>query len=208
MLSLVIGNKQLSSWSLRPWLLLRHLGLSFKEIALTLDVPEFSGAIRQYSSAGRVPVLVDGEMRVWDSLAIIEYVNEKSAGRAWPSDQAHRAHARSISAEMHSGFSALRQNWPMQAASRNLNVPLPVQGIADVQRIQEIWEDCRTRYGSGGPWLFGQYSAADAMYAPVVLRFLAYGAQLSTIAQHYMDQTLSDPHLNEWISQAREELSR
>ena len=208
MLSLVIGNKQLSSWSLRPWLLLRHLGLSFKEIALTLDVPEFAGAIRQYSSAGRVPVLIDGEIRVWDSLAIIEYVHEKSGGRAWPVDEAHRAHARSISAEMHSGFSALRQNWPMQAASRNLNVPLPVQGIADVQRIQEIWEDCRTRYGAGGPWLFGQYSAADAMYAPVVLRFLAYGAQLSTIAQHYMDQTLSDPHLNEWISQAREELSR
>ena len=208
MLSLVIGNKQLSSWSLRPWLLLRHLGLSFNEIALTLDVPEFAGAIRQYSSAGRVPVLIDGEIRVWDSLAIIEYVHEKSGGRAWPNDGAQRAHARSISAEMHSGFSALRQNWPMQAGSRNLNVPLPVQGIADVQRIQEIWEDCRTRYGGGGPWLFGQYSAADAMYAPVVLRFLAYGAQLSTIAQHYMDQTLSDPHLNEWISQAREELSR
>lgn len=208
MLSLVIGNKQLSSWSLRPWLLLRHLGLSFNEIALTLDVPEFAGAIRQYSSAGRVPVLIDGEIRVWDSLAIIEYVHEKSGSRAWPSEGAQRAHARSISAEMHSGFSALRQNWPMQAASRNLNVPLPVQGIADVQRIQEIWEDCRTRYGAGGPWLFGQYSAADAMYAPVVLRFLAYGAQLSTIAQHYMDQTLSDPHLNEWISQAREELSR
>jgi glutathione S-transferase len=208
MLSLVIGNKQLSSWSLRPWLLLRHLGLSFKEIALTLDVPEFAGEIRQYSSAGRVPVLIDGEIRVWDSLAIIEYVHEKSGGRAWPNDEAQRAHARSISAEMHSGFSALRQNWPMQAASRNLNVPLPVQGIADVQRVQEIWEDCRTRSGSGGPWLFGQYSAADAMYAPVVLRFLAYDAQLSTMAQQYMDQTLSDPHLNEWISQAREELSR
>ena len=208
MLSLVIGNKQLSSWSLRPWLLLRHLDLSFKEIALTLDVPEFAGAIRQYSSAGRVPVLIDGEIRVWDSLAIIEYVHEKSGSRAWPSEGAQRAHARSISAEMHSGFSALRQNWPMQAASRNLNVPLPVQGIADVQRIQEIWEDCRTRYGGSGPWLFGQYSAADAMYAPVVLRFLAYGAQLSTIAQHYMDQTLSDPHLDEWISRAREEFSR
>jgi glutathione S-transferase len=208
MLSLVIGNKQLSSWSLRPWLLLRHVDLPFKEIALTLDVPEFAGAVRQYSSAGRVPVLVDGEVRVWDSLAIIEYVNEKSGGRAWPADEAQRAHARSISAEMHSGFAALRQNWPMQAASRNLKVPLPVQGVTDVQRIQEIWEECRGLYANAGPWLFGQYSAADAMYAPVVLRFISYGAQLSPLAHTYMDQTLSDPHLKEWISAAEEELSR
>ena len=208
MLSLVIGDKQLSSWSLRPWLLLRHLNLPFHEIPLALDVPEFAGAIREYSAAGRVPVLIDGSLRVWDSLAIIEYLHEKSGGRAWPADSGERAHARSISAEMHSGFSALRQNWPMQAASRGLKVPLPAQAVADVQRVQEIWRDCRERYGANGPWLFGEYSAADAMYAPVVLRFLSYDAPVSESSRVYMDQTLSDPHLSEWISQARDELSR
>ncbi|MFL6617110.1 MAG: glutathione S-transferase family protein [Povalibacter sp.] len=208
MLSLVIGNKQLSSWSLRPWLLLRHLDLPFEEISLTLDVPDFGPAVREYSPAARVPVLVDGSLRVWDSLAIIEYLHERSGGRAWPTNVAERAHARSISAEMHAGFAALRENWPMQATSRGLNVPLPVQGINDVQRIQDIWQDCRERYAARGPWLFGTYSAADAMYAPVVLRFLTYGAPVSSSSQAYVEQALSDPHLQEWISTAQSEVSR
>jgi glutathione S-transferase len=208
MLSLVIGNKQLSSWSLRPWLLLRHLELPFREIPLTLDAPEFSAEVREFTPAGRVPVLIDGEIRVWDSLAIIEYLHEKSGGRAWPSDAAQRAHARSISAEMHSGFAALRADWPLQTANRNLNVPLSAQAIGDVQRIQHIWLDCRERYGATGPWLFGPYCAADAMYAPVVLRFLSYGAPVSDASRSYMDQVLGDSRLQEWISAAGTETAR
>jgi glutathione S-transferase len=208
MLALVIGNKQLSSWSLRPWLLLRHLELPFQEIALSLDTPEFPAAIRQYSPAGRVPVLIDGAIRVWDSLAILEYLNEKCGGRAWPADTAQRAHARSICAEMHSGFSALRENWPLQTASRGLKATLPPQGITDVQRIEDIWLECRQRYGTNGPWLFGTYTAADAMYAPVVLRFLSYGAPVSETSRAYMDQVLDDPHLKEWISAASAEIAR
>ncbi len=207
-MKLVIGNKQLSSWSLRPWLLLRHLELPFEEIALTLDTPEFGPEIRQYSPAGRVPVLVDGDIRIWDSLSIIEYVHEKSGGRAWPRDPARRAHARSISAEMHAGFAALRDNWPLQASSRGLKAPLSAQGIADVQRIEDLWLECLKRYHAEGPWLFGDYSAADAMYAPVVLRFQSYEAPVSPTSRTYMDHVLKDPHLNAWVLAASAEIGR
>ena len=189
-MKLVIGNKQLSSWSLRPWLLLRHLELPFEEIALTLDTPEFGPEIRQYSPAGRVPVLVDGDIR------------------AWPRDPARRAHARSISAEMHAGFAALRDNWPLQTASRGLKAPLSAQGIADVQRIEDLWLECLKRYHAEGPWLFGDYSAADAMYAPVVLRFQSYEAPVSPTSRTYMDHVLSDRHLDAWVRAARAEIAR
>jgi len=207
MLTLVIGDKQLSSWSLRPWILLKHLDLPFREVSLKLDTPGFAPAVRQYSAAGRVPVLIDGDVHVWDSLAIVEYVHEKSGGRAWPADAAQRAHARSISAEMHSGFSALREHWPMKAASQ-LEVPMPPVGRKDVERIDELWQDCRGRVGGAGPWLFGSYSAADAMYAPVVLRFHTYGAKLSDVAQAYVRHALADPALSEWIAGARAELGQ
>ncbi|HMN46068.1 MAG TPA: glutathione S-transferase family protein [Povalibacter sp.] len=207
MLTLVIGDKQLSSWSLRPWILLRHLDLPFREVPLKLDTPAFGPAVRRYSAAGRVPVLVDGDLPVWDSLAIIEYVHEKSGGRAWPADATRRAHARSISAEMHSGFSALRGHWPMKAAS-TLDVPMPPAGQQDVARIDELWQDCRARYAGTGPWLFGDYSAADAMYAPVVLRFHTYGAKLSDAAAAYVRHVLADAPLREWIAGARAELGQ
>lgn len=205
MLALVIGDKDLSSWSLRPWILLRHLGLPFEEIALRLDTPAFRATIGQYSPAHRVPVLMDGELRIWDSLAIIEYVHEISGGRAWPTDVAQRAHARSISAEMHSGFATMREYWPLRAARTDLRVTLPVAGLNDVTRIDEIWQTCRALYGARGPWLFGAYSAADAMYAPVVLRFKTYGAVLSASSAAYAAHTLDDPHLLEWIAAARRE---
>ncbi|HEY6642362.1 MAG TPA: glutathione S-transferase family protein [Povalibacter sp.] len=208
MLTLVIGDKHLSSWSLRPWILLRHLDLPFREVALQLDTPQFASAIRQYSASGRVPALIDGDTHVWDSLAIMEYLHEKSGARAWPADPAQRAHARSISAEMHSDFSALREHWPMQAASILPNVALPPAGLKDVARIDELWQDCRRRYAARGPWLFGDYSAADAMYAPVVLRFHTYGATLSDAATAYVTQVLGDAALGEWIAGARDELSR
>ncbi len=207
MLTLVIGDKHLSSWSLRPWLLLRHLGLPFREVSLRLDTPEFGPTVRQYSAAGRVPVLIDGDVHVWDSLAIIEYVHERSGSRAWPADTQRRAHARSISAEMHSGFAALRERWPMKAAGTKLDVPLPPAGQKDVARIDEIWQDCRRRHGASGPWLFGDYSAADAMYAPVVLRFSTYGAKLSDVSAAYAAQVLGDATLGEWLAGARDELA-
>jgi len=151
-------------------------------------------------------VLVDGELRVWDSIAICEYASERAGGRGWPADRAARALARSISAEMHSGFAALRSTWPMQAASRGLEVPLTPQARADVTRVDAIWSDCRRQ--SGGPWLFGErYSIADAMYAPVAMRFLSYGAELSASAREYLDHALSDAHLQEWIRGAEHELA-
>jgi glutathione S-transferase len=208
MLTLIIGDKHLSSWSLRPWILLRHLELPFREVLLKLDTPEFAPAVRQYSAAGRVPVLINGDIHVWDSLAIVEYLHEKSGGRAWPNEEERRAHARSISAEMHSGFAALRQHWPMKAASANLDVHLPPAGLNDVARIDEIWQDCRRRYGAAGPWLFGTYSAADAMYAPVVLRFNTYGAKLSDASTAYVAQVLGDAVLNEWLAGAQAEVKR
>ena len=207
MFTLIIGDKHLSSWSLRPWILLRHLDLPFREVLLKLDTPEFAPAVRQYSAAGRVPVLIDGDTHVWDSLAIIEYVHEKSGARAWPADAQLRAHARSVSAEMHSGFAALRQHWPMKATSR-LEVAMPPAGQNDIARIDELWQDCRRRYGALGPWLFGTYSAADAMYAPVVLRFNTYGAKLSDVSAAYIEQVLGDAALKEWLEGARLEMKR
>jgi glutathione S-transferase len=205
MLTLVIGQKNLSSWSLRPWLVLRRFGLPFREVNLLLDTPQFEAQIRQYSKALRVPVLIDGDLHVWDSLAIVEYVNEKVGGKGWPQDAALRAQARSISAEMHSGFPALRQTWSMRALGKNPNVPLTREAAADVARVQAIWTEARSRHAQRGPWLFGEYSIADAMYAPVVLRFNHYGAQLNETAQAYVQHWLGDEHLRAWIDGASSE---
>lgn len=206
MLTLVIGNKNLSSWSLRPWLVLKHLGLAFDEIKLPLDTPAFHRDIVKYSAARRVPVLVDGALQVWDSLAIAEYVNEKAQGRGWPADAAVRAHARAVSAEMHSGFGALREHWPMKSTG-NSTVELPPAGKADVARVQQLWHECRSQYAARGPWLFGEYSIADAMYAPVALRFRHYGAKFSSaVAETYQQQLLQDPHLQAWIAEAKVEV--
>jgi len=207
MLTLVIGDKNLSSWSLRPWLALKHLGLPFQEIKLKLDTPAFKQTVSRYSPTARVPVLIDGDVHVWDSLAILEYVNEKAGGRGWPSDAAQRAHARSISAEMHSGFAALRQNWPMQAAAKNVHAPLPVEGGNDVARIDQLWQDCRARHGANGPWLFGNFSIADAMYAPVVLRFNTYQPRLSSLSDAYVEHVLADPPMREWLREAHDEIA-
>lgn len=207
MLTLVIGNKNLSSWSLRPWLVLRHFDIAFTEVKLPLDTPEFSREIGRYSAAKRVPVLLDGELRIWDSLAIAEYLNEKVQGRAWPADAALRAHARAVSSEMHSGFAALRQHWPMKSTG-NSTVELPPAGRNDVARIEQLWSECRSQHASRGPWLFGEYSIADAMYAPVALRLRHYGAQLSnSAADTYFRQVLQDPHLQSWIEDSEAEVA-
>ena len=207
MLTLVIGDKNLSSWSLRPWILLKHAGLAFEEVRLPLDTPQFHAEIVRYSPARRVPVLLGGATHIWDSLAICEYVNELVAGRAWPTDAAVRAHARAVSAEMHSGFQALRTTWSMRATVTNLQVPLNADAAADVARIDGIWRDCRERYGAHGGWLFGNYSIADAMYAPVLLRFNSYGAELSPTARSYRDFAMQDPHLQDWLLGAAREIA-
>jgi len=203
-LTLVIGNRNYSSWSLRPWMLLKHLGLEFREVLIPLYTPTSKDEIEKYSPSGRVPVLFDGELCVWDSLAICEYVAEL-AGRGWPREGRARAVARSVCAEMHSGFVNLRLEWPMNARARNRRTVLTPGLEADIDRVDEIWNDCRRRFGAGGPWLFGEYSIADAMYAPVVLRFNTYGAQISETARWYMAAVLEDAALQSWLAASKAE---
>lgn len=203
-LTLVIGNRNYSSWSLRPWLLLRHLGLAFGEVQLLLDTPEFARQVAAWSPAGRVPVLRHGAVTVWDSLAICEYACEL-AGRGWPRDRAARAHARAVSAEMHAGFQALRSAWPMNIRAVGRRTVSSPALESDLRRVVEIWSDCRARHRADGPWLFGEYSVADAMYAPVALRFRTYGATLSGEAAGWHAHALADPHLRDWMTAAEAE---
>jgi glutathione S-transferase len=201
-LTLIIGNKNYSSWSLRAWLLAKHVGAEFDEIVIALDSPDSRDRIERQSPSGRLPLLRDGELRVWDSLAICEYLAELT-GRGWPQPREARALARAVCAEMHSGFSTLRSLWPMNARARNRRTVVTAALEADVERIDEIWNDCRGRFGSAGPWLFGEYSVADAMYAPVVLRFNTYGARVSQTARWYMASVLEDGALQEWLQAAK-----
>lgn len=203
--TLVVGNKNYSSWSLRAWLALTHLGVEFDEVLVQLDVPDTRADLERHGPSGRVPVLHAGDLTVWDSLAICEFVAELT-GKGWPKSREARAVARSVSAEMHSGFATLRSMWPMNARARNRRTVLTTALAADVDRIDEIWNDCRHRFGSGGPWLFGsEYTIADAMYAPVALRFNTYGAQLSDTARWYVATVLEDSSLQEWLQAARAE---
>lgn len=203
-LTLVIGNKNYSSWSLRAWLLMKHLGVTFDEVVITLDTAGTREQLERYGPSGRVPVLHDGELIVWDSLAICEYVAEIT-GQGWPQARAARAVARSVCAEMHSGFTNLRTLWPMNARARNRHTVVTAALEADVERIDEIWNDCRRRFGSGGPWLFGEYTVADALYAPVVLRFNTYGASISPGARWYLATVLEDGAMQEWLQAAKQE---
>lgn len=203
-LTLVIGNRNYSSWSLRPWMLLKHLGVPFEEVLIPLDTPEFKEQVEKYGPSGRVPVLRHGTVCVWDSLAICEYAAEFASG-GWPKDRNARAVARSVCCEMHSGFINLRMEWPMNARARNRRTPMTPGLEEDIDRIDEMWNDCRRRFGAGGPWLFGEYSIADAMYAPVVLRFKTYGAQLSETARWYLATALEDAALQEWVQAAQGE---
>ena len=204
-LTLVIGNKNYSSWSLRPWILLKHLGLEFQERLIQLYQPGSREALLKCGPSGKVPMLLRGELCIWESLAICEYAAEV-AGRGWPKDPAARAVARSVSAEMHSGFANLRNAWPMNSRGHNRRVPMTPAVQADIDRVQAIWADCRGRFGtSGGPWLFGEYSVADAMYAPVVLRFNTYGTSFSDGTRSYMKTVLEDPPMREWLEAAKVE---
>jgi glutathione S-transferase len=208
---LVIGNRNTSSWSLRPWLALRRAGIRFEEVEIDLRAPNAKAQILEYSPSGKVPALLVGGGRVvWDSLAIMELLAEDHAS-LWPRAAAARAHARSVSAEMHSGFQALREHCPMDFLGRRPKGRLLKPVAHDVRRVVAIWQDCRTNYGAIGPFLFGRFSAADAMYAPVASRFRTYLPDLAAYgddgtAQDYVDALFALPEMAEWESRAQRQL--
>ncbi len=201
-LKLVIGNKNYSSWSMRPWVAMKASGISFEEIF----IPLYTGTadkqrILDVSPAGKVPALIDGDLRVWDSLAIIEYLAERfPEARLWPDAREARAHARSIAAEMHSGFAALRNECGMNLHRPVRAKPLSDAAHVDIDRVQQIWTDCRARHGARGPYLFGAFSAADAMYAPVVHRFRIYAIDVSPEVRDYMEAMMALPAFAEWTA--------
>jgi glutathione S-transferase len=205
-LELVIGNKNYSSWSFRPWLALKVPGVAFAETVIPLDTPDFKSRIADLSVAGKVPVLIDGDTRVWESLAILEYLAEKfpEAG-LWPCDARARAHARAICSEMHAGFQPLRRQFPMNMRRPVKAHELNADAATDVRRIETLWGDCRTRFGQGGPFLYGAFGAADAMYAPVVSRFHTYGVDVGAATRDYMRAITALPAWSEWREAARRE---
>ncbi|MGB8697837.1 MAG: glutathione S-transferase family protein [Thermosynechococcaceae cyanobacterium] len=205
-LTLVIGSKNYSSWSLRPWLALKQAGIDFSEICIRLDQPETAAQIRQYSPSGRVPVLLHGDLTVWDSLAICEYMAEQFPEHHWyPEDSAARAIARSVSAEMHSSFQALRTNMPMNCCAQLPGVGRTPEVQQDIERITDLWTHCRQLFGQAGPFLFGLFTIADAMYAPVVLRFMTYDVALDGICKAYAEAILGLPTMQAWLKAAEAE---
>jgi glutathione S-transferase len=209
MLKLIIGNKAYSSWSLRGWLAAKQSGLPFEEMVVPLydaDWDKRREGDEFAPSSGKVPILWDGDVVVWDSLAIVEYLNEKSGGtRFWPADDAARAMARSMAAEMHSGFAALRRKHSMNV--RQVFPPRKPDDdvLADLTRIMELWAQARARFGGEGQFLFGDFGAADIMYAPVVTRIVTYSLPVARFATGYMDAVLHHPFMQDWIAGAQEE---
>ncbi len=209
-LVLVIGNWNYSSWSLRPWLALEMSGLRFEVERVPLYQPETKARLLAHSSAGLVPVLKHGDLSIWESLSICEYVAEQ-APRAglWPDDAATRAEARSVATEMHGGFPAVRHSLPMHFCGRAKRTPaLSDDARAQIARIEALWTDCRRRHAGAGPFLFGRFSIADAMYAPVTTRFRTYGIALSSEAQAYREMICALPPMQKWGEQAARETER
>ena len=205
-LTIYLGNKNYSSWSLRPWLALKRTTVAFDEVVIPLYQPGSRETVLKYSPSGRVPALRHGDVTVWDSLAICEYLAESfPTFGLWPKDAATRAAARSVSAEMHAGFAALRQQFPMNIRSNFPGREVTPEAQADINRIMAIWRDCRTRYGEGGEFLFGQFTIADAMFAPVVTRFRTYKIELEREADAYCEAILAMPAMQEWVAAAKNE---
>jgi glutathione S-transferase len=205
-LLLLIGNKNYSSWSLRPWIAMKVGGIPFAEQVISLDASDFKERVGRISATGKVPALSDGETQVWESLAILEYLAEKfpQAG-LWPAQSAARAHARSIAAEMHAGFLPLRRHYPMNIWRPVRRREPTAEVVENIGRIEAMWSDCRTRFGRGGPFLFGAFGAADAMYAPVVSRLHTYDVDVGPVARAYMEAVLGLPAWAEWCVAAKQE---
>jgi glutathione S-transferase len=208
MLQLVIANRNYSSWSLRAWLCLVESSIEFEEIRIPLFTDQWREEIGRYSPVGRVPVLIDDGFSIWDSMAIIEYAREQFPGAVgWPDERNQRAHARSISAEMHSGFMALRDELPQNLRA---HCPLDSQSLSEdcrqqIQRVDQIWGECRNENRSSGKWLFGTFSIADVMFAPVALRFVTYKIDVSPVAREFMDAVCGLQSVQQWIAAARKE---
>jgi glutathione S-transferase len=209
-LTLIIGNKNYSSWSLRPWIAMKVAGIAFDEKVIPLYEPGSREQVLKYSPAGKVPVLIDGDARIWESLAILEHLAEKFPdARLWPQDAGARSHARAVASEMHGGFGALRRACPMNLWLPPKPRPQSDEVMAEVARIETLWSDCRARFGqkaeTGGPFLFGAFGAADAMYAPVVARFHNFGLPVGAPARAYMDAVMGLSAWAEWREAALQE---
>jgi len=205
-LTLIVGNKNYSSWSFRPWIAMKVKNIAFEERVIPLYEAGSRGQVLKYSPAGKVPVLLDGEQAIWESLAILEYLAEKfPRAKFWPDDLAARAHARVVATEMHGGFQALRKHCPMNMWLPPRPRPQGDDVLADVRRIDALWSDCRARFGDGGPFLFGEFGAADAMYAPVVSRFHHYGLSVGETSRAYMQAMMALPAWSEWRAAALQE---
>lgn len=205
-LSLIMGNKAYSSWSLRPWLALRHAGADFAEVVVPLRQPETKATLLSYAPSGKAPSLRHGDLVVWDSLAICEYVNELfPTAQLWPADASVRAVARAVSAEMHSGFPDLRKNLFMDVRSRFDRPDRVAAAQADIDRVQAIWTDCRARFGAAGPFLFGAFSIADAMFAPVATRLRTWNVLLDPVSAAYVETIHTMPAMVDWVDAAKAE---
>src|SRR5579863_1219808 len=205
-LELVIGNKAYSSWSLRPWLVLKHVGVAFTETRVPLYVHGYKEELLKHGPSGRVPILKRGELTVWDSLAICEYLAELfPQAELWPKDAATRATGRAVSAEMHSGFTSIRSAMPFNCRAKGRRVPITAEIQKEIDRVLSLWRSCREAYGRGGPWLFGRFTIADAMFIPVALRFVTYTVPLDAVAQAYADTSLNHAPVREWIAAAEHE---
>lgn len=206
---LVIGNKNYSSWSLRPWLLLTQNGIPFDEKRVRLSTEQTASDIAQYSAAGKVPVLHDGNLVVWDSLAICEYVSERYLdGRGWPERHRGRAVARSCSAEMHSGFFTIREELPMNCRATGRSVGMTAALQKEISRVDALWSEMLTTYGGGGGYLFDEFSIADCMFAPVVFRFRTYGIEVSERSEEYMRHMLMNSNMRHWLEAGEAEVER
>lgn len=205
-LQLIIGNKAYSSWSLRPWLALKHLAIPFTDVVVPMGLPTTRAETLKHGANFTLPILKDGDITVWETLAILEYINDNYAGGAlWPQERAARAHARAIANEMHAGFAPLRSHCPMNVRRRQQPYALTPEAAADVARIEALWAEARRRFGADGPFLYGAFSAADAMYAPVVMRLHFYAVPVTGEIRAYMDTILDLAATRAWLADAARE---
>jgi len=203
-MKLIIGNKNYSSWSLRPWLLLKHFNIEFEEEQHDLYTQTYASEVAEYDTDSKVPILKDGELLVWDSLSILEYLSEQYLdAKGWPNDKNARAMARSVSHEMHSSFSNIRNEMPMNCRKQYNDIQLSIETQQEIARIKSLWQQCRSQYDLEGEWLFGEFSIADAMFAPIAIRFNGFNIELNELENNYVNSLLNHPHMQTWIQQGQ-----